>query len=76
MLNIFLCIKYDVKLLSWCLLRRQISVWVFNVMLDNYDNDEYDVIGRLQSEYKCILKVAFLYTDIPTKNNFSEKFMF
>ena len=45
-------------------------------MLDNYDNDEYDVIGRLQSEYKCILKVAFLYTDIPTNNNFYENFMF
>ena len=32
--------------------------------------------GRLQSKYKFVLKAAFLYADIPTKTNFSEKFMF
>ena len=32
------------------------------------------VEGRLQSKYK--FKVLFLYTDIPAKINFSEKFMF
>ena len=31
--------------------------------------------GRLQSKHKFVLKVAFLYADIPAKNNFSEKFM-
>ena len=45
-------------------------------MLDYYVDDEYDVIGRLQSEYKCILNVEFLYTDIHANNNFYEKFMF
>ena len=32
--------------------------------------------GRLQSKYKFVWKVAFLYTYIPAKYNFSEKFMF
>ena len=32
--------------------------------------------GRLQSNYKFVLKVEVLYADIPAKNDFSQKFMF